>query len=190
MASPIGAKLFAELSAEKYDPLSREEERKLILRAKKGDGVARKVLAERNLRFVAKMASKYAQPQSEAWVELIQAGTVGLMEALEKFDPERGTRFLTFAAKYVWSQMYRLLVSKLSLLRLSSSDKRLIVTMYRLVPELERDLGRTPTLDEIVEALAKKGIRADKGKVELILNKNHLVLSLDEIEEKEREERD
>jgi len=179
------AKIFKELSAKKYAPLTREKELELLRRAKAGDKEAEKELVERNLRYVAKMAAKYARPDSDTFYELISAGTIGLYKAIEKFDLEKNTRFLTFATFYVFHEMYKVLTQELSILSFPASIKRVVIFLYRRVPELEKELGRLPEVSEIMEEIKKKFPKMEipQELVENILRKKHIVVSLDELVE-------
>ncbi len=81
---------------DKGELLTREEEVDLSKRAKVGDDRARKRLIEKNLRLVVSVAKKY-RGQGLPFEDLIQEGNIGLMKAVEKFDPDRGWRFSTYA---------------------------------------------------------------------------------------------
>jgi RNA polymerase primary sigma factor len=100
-----GGREFEELSAylemiREYPPLSRDEEHELALRARRGEVAARRRLVQHNLAFVVAIARK----QRRGTVRLddvIQEGNVGLMRAVEKFDPDAGTRFSTYAVWWI-----------------------------------------------------------------------------------------
>ncbi len=100
-----GGREFEELASyleliREYPPLSREEEHRLALKARRGDAGARRRLVQHNLAFVVAIARK----QRRGTVRLddvIQEGNVGLMRAVEKFDPDAGTRFSTYAVWWI-----------------------------------------------------------------------------------------
>ncbi len=83
-----------------FSPLTREEEHVLALRARKGDVSAKQRLVRHNLAFVLAIACKQRRGTVRL-DDLIQEGNVGLMRAVEKFDPHAGTRFLTYAAWWI-----------------------------------------------------------------------------------------
>lgn len=175
--------LFKELAKDRYKPLPRDKEIELIKKAKAGDTEARREVIERNLRYVAKMAGKYCSPLSDRYMEFISAGTIGLYKALEKFDPEKGHRFLTFATKYIFHEMYKLLTDDISILSIPIATKRLIIAIYRTLPDLEKLLGRLPTVDELIRELRKRypKMNIQKDVVVDIVYKKHLVIPLDEV---------
>ena len=89
-------------------PLTREEERALAVRARAGDAAARDVLVRRNLPLVV----AFARQQSRGAVrldELVQEGNLGLLRAVEKFDPDAGTRFATYALWWIRAYVWRYL---------------------------------------------------------------------------------
>ena len=81
-------------------PLSEEEERKYLALAKEGDLEARNLLIERNLRLVAHIMKKY-YAQTDDQEDLISIGTIGLIKGISTFDPDKGTRLATYAARCV-----------------------------------------------------------------------------------------
>lgn len=85
---------------QKYPVLSREEETKLAFQARDGDKQAASRLVTAHLRFVVKVAVQYSHGSARL-LDLIQEGTVGLIKAVEKFDPERGHRLLTYAVHWI-----------------------------------------------------------------------------------------
>ena len=96
-------------------PLSAKEEKEYFDRCKKGDMEARNILIERNLRLVAHIAKKYYTSSSEN-DNLISIGTIGLIKAIDSFNPQNGTRFATYAGKCLQNEilMYFRSLKKLS----------------------------------------------------------------------------
>lgn len=87
-------------------PLSAKEEREYFERCKNGDASARDILIERNLRLVAHIAKKYYTPQNPSDNEdIISVGTVGLIKAIDSFDPSNGARFATYAGKCLQNEI-------------------------------------------------------------------------------------
>src|SRR5690349_1589499 len=90
---------LAQLS--KYEPLDRETELKIARRwLKKNDPQAANALVCANLRFVVKIANSY-RSYGMRMADLVEEGNVGLLEAVRRFDPERGLRFMTYAAYWI-----------------------------------------------------------------------------------------
>jgi len=85
-------------------PLSEEEERRYLARAKEGDLEARNILIEKNLRLVAHIMKKY-YAQTADQEDLISIGTIGLIKGISTFDPEKGVRLATYAARCVENEI-------------------------------------------------------------------------------------
>lgn len=85
-------------------PLSREEEVELLLRRSEGDGAARSLLIEHNLRLVSHIVRKYYSG-SACQDDLISIGSIGLIKAVDTFDPNNGARLATYASKCIQNAM-------------------------------------------------------------------------------------
>ena len=85
-------------------PLTKQEEKEYFERMSKGDGKAREILIQRNLRLVAHIAKKYSVSSSEA-DDIISVGTIGLIKAIDSFRPECGTRFATYAVRCLQNEI-------------------------------------------------------------------------------------
>ena len=98
----LGAMLYSlQLNAGSYPkPLTEEEERQYLIRARDGDLEARNILIERNLRLVAHIMKKYYTQTSDQ-EDLISIGTIGLIKGITTFDPDKGVRLATYAARCV-----------------------------------------------------------------------------------------
>jgi RNA polymerase sigma-32 factor len=103
--------------------LSREEEHELALRVRDGDGRAAHALVEANLRFVVAVALQYRRYGISLW-ELIAEGSLGLMMAVRKFDPDRGTRFVTYAGYWIRAYVLDLVVKSTSMVGAGSGVLR------------------------------------------------------------------
>jgi RNA polymerase sigma-32 factor len=103
--------------------LSREQEHELALRVQRGDTEAVHALVEANLRFVAAIALQYRRYGIPIW-DLIAEGSLGLMLAVRKFDPERGTRFVTYAGYWIRAYVLDLVVKSTTMVGAGSGALR------------------------------------------------------------------
>ena len=132
--------------------LTHEEEIDLSKRAKQGDKRARKRLIEKNLRLVVSVAKKY-RGYGLPFEDLIQEGNIGLMKAVEKFDPDRGFRFSTYATWWIRQAVQRAVADKGRTIRVPVHMTEKIRKMARTYNELSAELEREPTDDEVAERL-------------------------------------
>ena len=116
-----------------------------------GDAEARDVLIEANLRLVVAMARRY-QGLGLSFPDLVQEGTVGLIQAVDRFDWRRGRRFSTYAAWWIRQAIRRALTNDSRTIRLPSRLVAKQLATRRASATLEAGLGRTPTTDEIAAA--------------------------------------
>jgi len=128
-----------------------EEERALARRIADGDSEARDVLIEANLRLVVAMARRY-QGLGLSFPDLVQEGTVGLIQAVDRFDWRRGRRFSTYAAWWIRQAIRRALTNDSRTIRLPSRLVAKQLATRRAAATLEAGLGRTATTDEIAAA--------------------------------------
>jgi len=134
-----------------------DEERELARLASAGDRRARNRLIECNLRLVVSMARRY-QGLGLAFPDLVQEGTVGLIQAVDRFDWRRGRRFSTYAAWWIRQSIRRALTNDSRTIRLPSRLVTKQLAARRAAARLEAALGRAPTVAEIA---AVTGIDAD-----------------------------
>jgi RNA polymerase primary sigma factor len=138
----------------KGDPLlSAEEERELAYRIRElSDPMARETMIRSNLRLVVKIARQYAHTGVNM-TDLIAEGNLGLLRAVEEFDPEAGVRFSTYAAWWIKQSLKKALVNGERPVHVPDYMAKLVTRWRRASSELETTLGRSPTHEEVAEKL-------------------------------------
>lgn len=153
--------------------LSADEEKALCRRVVQGDFGARQRMVEHNLRLVVNIAKHYIN-RGLPLLDLIEEGNIGLMHALEKFDPERGFRFSTYATWWIRQSIERAIMNQSRTIRLPVHVIKELNVCLRAQRHLEMQAGREPTLEEISHLVDKP-----VEEVRRILSLNERVASLD-----------
>jgi RNA polymerase primary sigma factor len=131
------------------------EERDLSRRAHKGDKEARRWLIESNLRLVISIAKKY-RGRGVPFEDLIQEGNAGLIKAVEKFDPEMGNRFSTYATWWIRQAVTRAIADQARTVRLPAHVVDSLYRQRRAENDLSIELGRDATEEELARRLGKE----------------------------------
>jgi len=137
----------------KVSLLTAEGERELAIRIQEhADLEAREHMIKANLRLVVSIAKNYSG-RGLTLMDLIEEGNVGLMRAVEKFDPAEETRFSTYATWWIKQSIRRALVNTVKTVRIPSYLVEVITRMRYKRAELEQSLGRMPTVEELAKGL-------------------------------------
>ena len=136
-----------------YPLLSKEEEYETICKAQTGDPEAKNKMIVSNLRLVVYVAKKYNGNPSIRLPDLIQEGNLGLISAIEKFDPERGNRFSTYATRVIGQHIQRAVDSITKEIKLPTNKNELISKVSKAQRALRQKLQRDPEPEEIAEEL-------------------------------------
>lgn len=134
--------------------LTPEEEIHYGRLARAGDELGRKKMITCNLRLVVKIARRYLG-RGLPLTDLIVEGNLGLIHAVEKFDPERGFRFSTYATWWIRQNIERALMNQTRTIRLPIHVNKELNAYMRKLREMTQQLGREPTLPEMAEALGR-----------------------------------
>ena len=127
--------------------LSESEKRQLLLQAHAGDAGARERMVEGNLRLVLSVVQRFAQ-RGENLDDLFQVGCIGLIKAIDNFDPAQPVRFSTYGVPMIIGEIRRFLRDN-NALRVSRSLRDTAYRAMQAREALEKQLGREPTMDEI-----------------------------------------
>ena len=138
--------------------LTSDEEYEYALRAEQGDEYAKKMLAESNLRLVVSIAKRYVG-RGMLFLDLIQEGNIGLMKAVDKYDPSKGFKFSTYATWWIRQAITRAIADQARTIRVPVHMVETINKLARVQRQLTQELNREPTDEEIAKKL---GISIDK----------------------------
>ncbi|MEA2036427.1 MAG: sigma-70 family RNA polymerase sigma factor [Nanoarchaeota archaeon] len=143
----------------KYPLLNRKEEIGLALRVREGDTIAREKLVKSNLRFVVSVAKSYAFNGNLP--DLIQEGNAGLMQAVDKFDVDRGTKFVSYAAWWINQAILKYL-SRSNIIPLSSNQRKLQKEINSIKERYYQEYGEDPNHEFIASRLNELGVNQRK----------------------------
>src|SRR5438552_3602212 len=151
--------------------LSAEEERQLAYRIEDGDSEARDRMVRANLRLVVNIARSYTG-KGLGLQDLIEEGNLGLLRAVEGFDPSMNTRFSTYASYWIKQSIKRLVINTAKTIRLPAYMVELLTKWRRATAKLQEGLGRAPAEEEVAHELGlpkkklniiKKAMRIHNG---------------------------
>lgn len=153
--------------------LTREEEVKYATEAASGNEFAKNKLIKANLRFVVNVAKKY-QNQGLPLADLISEGNIGLMNAIERFDVEKGYHFISYAVWWIRQAILKAICEKSRMIRLPLNRANELVQIEKVRKDLQNNNGLEPEMEEVAKKLSM-----DKEHVEDLLNISRDLVSLD-----------
>ena len=156
-----------------YALLTPEQESDLTRRVVLGDKAAKEAMIQANLRLVVSLAKRYLN-RGLPFSDLIQEGNIGLMKAVEKFNPELGYKFSTYATWWIRQSITRAIADQALLIRLPVHMGESVSKVRRAARSLTMTLGREPSPEEIADDLGW-----EIGRIESILQLNTDTISLD-----------
>jgi RNA polymerase primary sigma factor len=132
--------------------LNADEEKMLARRIEEGDSEARDRMVRANLRLVVNIARSYTG-KGLSLQDLIEEGNLGLLRAVEGFDPDMNTRFSTYASYWIKQSIKRALVNTAKTIRIPAYMVELLAKWRRATSKLQDELGRPPTHEEVAKSL-------------------------------------
>ncbi len=165
--------------------LTADEEKQLAIKVRKGDAEAREQMTKANLRLVVSIAKNYVD-RGLSLLDLIEEGNLGLLKAVERFDPDAECRFSTYATWWIKQSIKRALIDTVKTVRIPSYMVELISKWKNMASELTIKLGRPPMIHEIAHemeippenlGIIKTALRASSSSNQTISLENMWTLS-------------
>lgn len=172
------SRYFTEIR--EYPLLTKDQERELAERVQAGDTRAFDHLVASNLSFVVKVASEYRN-LGLPLEDLLNEGNLGLIEAARRYDPSKGTKFITYAIWWIRKSILKALAEQVNLVRVPTYQMKKVREVRETERTLRRELGRTPERAEISERLD-----VSLKKVDQVLQVQSKEMSLDDTVGKEK----
>mgnify|MGYP002508284080 FL=1 len=158
----------------KYKVLDTSEVAILISRAQQGDEAARNKVITSNLRFVVTIAKQY-QNRGVPLMDLIAAGTEGLIKSVDKFDVTRGTVFLTYAGWWIKQCIYNTIYAHGEEIRLPISQRLIVIKILDATNKFLQTHSRNPSVEELVELTG-----VDAAQIDFLSQYSNKLLSIDD----------
>lgn len=158
----------------KYKVLDTSEVAILISRAQQGDEAARNKVITSNLRFVVTIAKQY-QNRGVPLMDLIAAGTEGLIKSVDKFDVTRGTVFLTYAGWWIKQCIYNTIYAHGEEIRLPISQRLIVIKILDATNKFLQTHSRNPSVEELVELTG-----VDATQIDFLSQYSNKLLSIDD----------
>lgn len=153
--------------------LSRKQEIDLARKMQSGDSLARKKLIESNYRLVLSIAKKYHRSYID-FEDLVQESSVGLIKAADKFDPELGHKFSTYACWWIKQAALQYINENSSNIKVPTHSRLLNAKIKSVADKIQKEKGISPTLKEISEEIGE-----NVKKIKYTINANKNISSLD-----------